>query len=77
MARHIKKIIDFHDTTVQEIITPRIRMEALKSNTTVEQALLDMQNFSHTRIPVYNDDIDDIERIISHRELVQYKEQGL
>ena len=77
MARHIKKIIDFHDTTVQEIITPRIRMEALKSNTTVEQALLDMQNFSHTRIPVYNDDIDDIERIISHRELVQYKEQWL
>lgn len=77
MARHIKKIIDFHDTTVQEIITPRVRMEAIKSNSTVDEALLRMKEFSHTRIPVFTEAIDDIERIISHRELVQYREQWL
>jgi putative hemolysin len=77
MARHIKKIIDFHDTTVQEIITPRVRMEAIRSNATVDEALLQMKNFSHTRIPVYSKAIDDIEWIVSHRELVQYREQWL
>jgi putative hemolysin len=75
MARHIKKIIDFHDTTVQEIITPRVRMEAIKSSSTVDEALAKMKEFSHTRIPVYSKAIDDIEWIVSHRELVQYREQ--
>jgi CBS domain containing-hemolysin-like protein len=75
MARHIKKIIDFHDTTVQEIITPRIRMEAIKSNATVDEALAKMKEFSHTRVPVYTQAIDDTEWIVSHRELVQYREQ--
>ncbi len=77
MARHIKKVIDFHDTTVQEIITPRVRMEAIRSNATVDEALLQMKDFSHTRIPVYSKAIDDIEWIVSHRELVQYREQWL
>jgi len=75
MARHIKKIIDFHDTTVQEIITPRIRMEAIKSNATVDEALAKMKEFSHTRVPIYRQAIDDSEWIVSHRELVQYREQ--
>lgn len=77
MARHIKKIIDFHDTTVQEIITPRVRMEAIKSNATVDEALWQMKEFSHTRVPVYTHAIDDTEWIVSHRELVQYREQWL
>ena len=77
MARHIKKIIDFHDTTVQEIITPRVRMEAIKSNSTVDEALAKMKEFSHTRVPIYRQAIDDSEWIVSHRELVQYREQWL
>lgn len=77
MAKHIKKIIDFHDTTVQEIITPRVRMEALQSELTVDQALANTKEFSHTRIPVFSKTIDDIERIVSYRELVHYREQNL
>jgi CBS domain containing-hemolysin-like protein len=37
MAKHIKKVIDFHDTTVQEIMTPRVRVEAIKSTATVNE----------------------------------------
>ncbi len=75
MARHIKKIIDFHETTVQEIITPRVRMESFKSNTTVDEALTKMQHFSHTRIPVFKKNIDDVEWVVSYKELVNYREQ--
>lgn len=77
MARHIKKIIDFHDTTVQEVITPRIRMEALDATMSVKEALDAMKQFSHTRVPVYQENIDSIEWVASHRELVHYKDQGL
>lgn len=77
MARHIKKIIDFHETTVQEIITPRVRMESFKSNTTVDEALTKMQHFSHTRIPVFKKNIDDVEWVVSYKELVNYREQWL
>ena len=65
MARHIKKVIDFHDTTVQEIMTPRVRVEAIKSNATVNQTIEKMNSFSHTRIPVFHKRIDEIDFIPS------------
>lgn len=77
LARHIKKVIDFHDTTVQEIITPRVRVEAVKSTATVDDTFMRVKDFSHTRIPVFEKTIDDIEWIVSYRELVQYREQWL
>jgi CBS domain containing-hemolysin-like protein len=77
MAKHIKKMIAFHDTTVQEIITPRVRIEAIKASATVSEAMLKMKEYSHSRIPVFSKRIDDIEWIVSHRELSMYLEQGL
>ncbi len=75
MAKHIKKMIAFHDTTVQEIITPRVRIEAIKSNATVAEAMAKMKEYSHSRIPVFSKRIDDIEWIVSYRELSMYAEQ--
>lgn len=77
MSRHIKKIMDFHETTAQEIITPRIRMESLSATLTVDQALDYLKQFSHTRIPIYEKNIDDIQRIVSEKELLLYHTQQL
>ena len=77
MAKHIKKIIAFHDTIVQEIITPRVRIEAIKASATVSEAMLKMKEYSHSRIPVFSKRIDDIEWIVSYRELTMYAEQGM
>lgn len=77
MARHIKKVIDFHDTTVQEIMTPRIRVETIKSSATVSETIAIMDSFSHTRIPVYNKSIDDIQWLVSYKEMVSYREKNM
>lgn len=77
IALHIKKIIDFHETTAQEIITPRIAIEALPNTATINEALEHIQKFSHTRIPIYEDNIDSIQRIISEKELLINKQKNL
>gem|GEM_PF-6080528 len=52
-----------------------MRVEAVKSTATVDDTFMRVKDFSHTRIPVFEKTIDDIEWIVSYRELVQYREQ--
>ena len=56
----LQSAIDFRDTTVEEIMTPRIDMTALDIADTPEEieALVDESRYS--RIPVYEDSIDNI-----------------
>ena len=75
LGRHIKKIIDFHESTAEEIMTPRVAIEALSTHHTIDQSLEAMKHFSHTRIPIYNTKIDDIKRIISEKELLINKQE--
>ena len=77
MAKHIKKVIDFHDTTVQEIMTPRVRVEAIKSNATVNETIAKMDSYSHTRIPVFNSRIDEIEWLVSYKEMISYRDKNM
>ena len=72
---HIKKIIDFHESTAEEIMTPRVVIEALSTQHTIDEALDALKKFSHTRIPIYGSKIDDIKRIISEKELLINKQE--
>lgn len=76
LSLHLKKIMDFHETTAEEIMTPRIRIEALSTQYTVDEALQTVEKFSHTRIPIYTKNTDDIQRIISEKELLINKQHN-
>jgi CBS domain containing-hemolysin-like protein len=68
--RHLMNMLEFGDITVEEIMTPRIKVEALDKTTTVDEALIYYLEHTHSRIPVYHDTIDKITHILTIRNLI-------
>ncbi len=66
----IQGILVFGDTVVREVMVPRIDIVALDADTNVEQALDHAMAAGHSRIPVYQDTIDNIVGILYLRDLV-------
>jgi CBS domain containing-hemolysin-like protein len=50
----IKSILEFDDITVEEIMVPRVKMDAMNVDLTVEKAMTYFLSHTHTRIPVYS-----------------------
>ena len=67
---HLKNILEFSDTTAEEIMTPRVKVDKLPDTTTIEDALDYILEHTHSRIPVYHEDIDHIIWIINMRLLL-------
>lgn len=66
-------MLDFYEVSAQEIMTPRVDLDALEDNVTVDEALQQMLSFSHSRIPIYNNTIDDIYGVVTFRDLLILK----
>jgi putative hemolysin len=47
-------MLEFSDITVEEIITPRVNIDALSIDTTVDESIDFILSKTHSRIPVYN-----------------------
>jgi CBS domain containing-hemolysin-like protein len=74
----IRSIFEFADTTVREVMVPRIDMVTLPSNATVNQAVdLAMQG-GFSRIPVYEDavGIDEILGILYTKDMLRQLREG-
>lgn len=56
----INSILEFDDKNAREIMTPRINVFAIDISEPKEEYLDDLINSKFTRIPVYDDDIDNI-----------------
>lgn len=68
----IQSIIRFSDRTVVEVMTPRPRIVAVEATTTVEQVRDLMIESKYSRLPVYREQIDQIEGVIYVRDLLRY-----
>ncbi|HEY5839189.1 MAG TPA: hemolysin family protein, partial [Pyrinomonadaceae bacterium] len=66
----IQSAIEFGDTRVGEVMTPRTEIVGLPSNATVRQARDLIIESRHSRLPVYRDQIDNIEGIVYVRDLL-------
>lgn len=56
----IHGVIEFSDTTAREIMVPRTDLVALPVDATVEEAVAEFMQSGHSRIPVYDESVDDI-----------------
>ncbi len=70
----IQSIIEFSDTIVSEIMRPRPQIVALEADATVSDARRLMMESKYSRLPVYRDQIDNIEGIIYVRDLLAFLE---
>jgi len=66
----IKNILDFDNIEVEEIMTPRVKIEAISMDMTVQEAMNFYLAHTHSRIPVYSDTIDKIDHFVTSRDLV-------
>lgn len=67
----IQSIVHFGEKVVREVMTPRTQIVAIDINSSVEKLVQLITSRSHTRIPVYRDDLDNIEGFIHERDLLR------
>ncbi|MCD8209365.1 MAG: hemolysin family protein [Coprobacillus sp.] len=72
-AEILRGAIDYATTETYEIMTPRAKIYAVNKNKTVSEILKDEKAFSHSRIPVYEENIDNIIGYIRIRDLIALK----
>jgi len=72
----IHSIIEFGDTRVSEVMTPRPNIVAVPANTTVREARDIIIQSKYSRLPVYREQIDNVEGIIYVRDLLQCWPEG-
>jgi CBS domain containing-hemolysin-like protein len=68
----IQSIVHFGEKTVREIMTPRTQIVAIDINSTIEKLLQLITTRSHSRIPVFRDELDNIEGFIHERDLLRF-----
>lgn len=66
----IKRMIEFTDTEVDEIMTPRTEIVGLSIDSTVRDARDLIVDKKYSRMPVFRDNIDNIEGVIYVRDLL-------
>ena len=67
----IHSIIEFGDTRVSEVMAPRPEIVALAVTATIREARDVILESKYSRLPVYRDQIDNVEGIIYVRDLLQ------
>ncbi len=72
----IQSIVQFGDKVAREVMTPRTQMIAIDINSPVEKLIQLMVSKRHARIPVYRDDLDNIEGIVHERDLLRVWQRG-
>jgi putative hemolysin len=66
----IHSVFEFGDKTVEEVMTPRTEIVALPNTATAREACDVMLESRHSRLPVFRDQIDNVEGLIYVRDLL-------
>jgi putative hemolysin len=64
----IRSAIEFNDLDVIDIITPRVDVAAVKSDISPDEVLKAFEESGFSRMPVYDDDIDNIIGVINEKD---------
>lgn len=73
--RMIQSIFEFGDILCREVMVPRVDVRALEINTTICEAISAFIRTGHSRIPVYEDDLDNVVGILYAKDLLQHADE--
>ena len=68
----IESIFEFRDTLVREIMVPRLEMVGVDISTPVDQIIALVISCGHSRLPVFDGDIDHIKGILLAKDLLVF-----
>ncbi len=69
--RMIRGVFDLNDKFVREIMTPRVDIDAVEENATLDEVKQTIIHSGHSRIPVYRESVDRIVGVIYAKDLLQ------
>lgn len=69
--RMIYSIFQFGDTLCREIMVPRIDVLALDVNTPIQEAINQLVQSGHSRVPVYEDSIDNVIGLLYAKDMLK------
>ena len=72
----IYSIFELGDTLAREVMVPRIDVVALDVNTPMLEALDTIMAAGHSRIPVYDETVDNVQGLLYAKDLLPYLRQG-
>ena len=70
----ISSIIEMHDTSVREVMVPRVDMVCAEKSRPIPELLELIREMGHSRIPIYGDSVDDIMGVVYAKDLLQLSE---
>ena len=70
-VRMIRAIVALDTTVAREIMVPRVDIEAVESGTPVRELAVQMVAGGHSRIPIYEGDLDHIKGVAHARDILQ------
>ncbi len=68
----LKGIVHFGNTTVKQIMVPRVDIEGVKMTFTFKEVLQAVRETGYSRLPAYQESIDNVEGILYLKDLLQY-----
>lgn len=67
----LNNVFEFNDIIVSEAMTPRTEMYAIDINDDIKEILDEIDKYKYSRIPVYDEDIDDIKGILYVKDILK------
>ena len=67
----LQRTLRFNNTIAKEVMTPRLDMDAIAKDATVEEAIQECIQSGHARIPVYEGSLDNVIGVAHLRDLVR------
>jgi len=71
----LKSVVNFGDTLVREVMTPRPDVVAIRGTATIDDLRRLVQEQEYSRLPVYSDSLDNIVGLIVVKDLIQMDEE--
>ena len=71
----LRSVVEFGDTVVREIMTPRVDMVCIRKDATIQKLRNLIITEKYSRIPVYKDRVDNIEGIVIAKDLLAFSEK--
>ena len=72
----LNNVFEFNDIIVSEVMTPRTDMYAIDINDNIKEILDEVDEFKYSRIPVYDESIDDIQGILFVKDILKPLKDG-
>ncbi len=73
----IRSAIEFNDVEVRDIITPRVDVSAIPADATIDEVAAVFYETGYSRLPVYNNTIDDIIGILHEKDFYYIRHKGI